>query len=127
MTRQALPEAGRTIEVPVLNVHKLITYLDLDDKVTYVKFCPVCKMPEFKRSTIIDSIICVNCNSWYGPTDMHKIRYLNTAPYINLLKTLPLKYQGKLTPTLPFKEEENRVVTYNDLTDHFIFQLDKLV
>lgn len=104
----------------VINVHRLIEFLSLNDDVTEVKCCPVCLMPEFYTQWQ-NSYACMCCDCWIDPKNV--LTYEKSA-FLEILTTRPLENDGKLRITELIKVPTR---TYRDLTMEEIHVLDMII
>lgn len=127
-------------EMNAADVHSIIQHIMLDDDIKNIVYCPQCGMCEFTRSPLhhVGSIVCDHCSSWYSEQSLTNGRLINTTPddYLeNVIKTIPLKYGGWPRPrimkagTHDMKRllEESNWVTYHDLSDEQIKELEQCI
>lgn len=104
----------------VINVHRLVEFLSLNDDVTEVKCCPICLMPEFDRKWQ-NSYCCLCCDCWIDPKNI--LTYEKSA-YLEILTTRPLDNDGKLKYGELVKVPTR---SYRDLTMEEINVLDMII
>lgn len=105
----------------VMNVHKLFTFISLNDQLNEILACPQCGMPEWSPSPTMNGLYKCHC------CDRYTMRsYMNSysrEEYLSLLESLPLKYDGAFY--CPAKDMNNKWTrTYADLSALEVAELD---
>ena len=125
------------------DVHKIVKFLTLANRITIIKACPLCYMSSFFSYGTNYSAYCNTCLVWHKPVDLlvyggvsrmdkqtFKIESVSpTTQYFEVLKTLPLRYNGESMPRLPHTQISpvTWIRTYNDLSIKELFELDTLL
>lgn len=109
------------------NVHAIVTYIQYYSyKITDVKYCPICNMPEFSNLVYNGTVYCRTCHEWIKRPNLLEIDPMN---YLDLIMNLPLRYGGYSWESnkekyLEYKEPSSPTRCYNDLEPEELLYLD---
>lgn len=126
--RNLLSNKPTLAEVPVLEVHKLVQFLNHGrHNIRHMTFCPNCFMATLTSTKYVTSSwTCICCKKWFHRKE--ELMTLGTTEYLAVLTALPLKDNGHYGLSA-----QERILligkpqrTYEDLTEAELHLLDKI-